>query len=627
MGGRRVVFMQAPLSLNTVVPVRSWKPAGGRFHWPARPLLHPGPWRRIGFNQLIEALRRAGVPGAGTGDTDASVRVHESPLVPAGTYRIDISRDGVRISARSEADAYYAVQTIRELIRAGDGSLPAGVIEDSPDFARRGLMYDCSRGKVPTVETVRRLVEHLAHWKVNELQLYIENVFTFRKHPLIGQGYDPFTPDDIRAIQDHCREHHVRLVPTLASFGHFERILAIPEYQHLSELPGFHDYPGGRTLCPTDPGSLKLIEELFDEFVPLFDAADFNVCCDETWELGKGRSKPEADRIGVGRLYLRHLLALHRLCRRHGKRMNAWADIVLKHPELLSEVPKDLVLLNWEYEANGRLIPRTREIADSGLPFCVCPSVCAYQTHSTRLDNAVANIRQFADTGRQLAAEGLLNTDWGDFGHRNTLGVSLCGMAYGAAHGWHGRGVDDQAFFPAFARSLFGPDAAALAGIIRTLGRTYLDAGPKLYHVLVEAVDPVLDLYADVRKPSPVTAHRDWRIGNIEKAPAAGVERALRSLQALTIPPVAPEDPFAATAIDELKLAREMDQLACEKALIVKRLRAGDATARPQAAALADRMERMIPRFEAAWLARNRPSLLHHNRTLLGAAVADLRGV
>ncbi|MHC5018151.1 MAG: hypothetical protein ACYTFP_06185, partial [Planctomycetota bacterium] len=137
------------------------------------------------------------------------------------------------------------------------GVLPCCEVEDAPDFNRRGIYHDCSRGKVPTLQTLKQLVERLAHWKINELQLYIENVFTFARHPEIGEGYSPLTADEIVALQEHCRMHHVGLVGSLASFGHMEKILSLPAYRHLGEMPGFRGYPGGTCLCPTDPGSIK----------------------------------------------------------------------------------------------------------------------------------------------------------------------------------------------------------------------------------------------------------------------------------------------------------------------------------------------------------------------------------
>ena len=247
------------------------------------------------------------------------------------------------------------------------------------------MYLDCSRGKRPRLATLIGLVEQLAHWKINELELYVENVFTWRRHPQIGRGYSPFTPEELLALQDCCQRHHVRLVGSLASLGHMEKILALPRYRRLGELAGYRGFPGGTMLSPVDPGSIRLVSELYEEFVPLFEAEDFNACLDEPWELGKGRSRRRAERIGAGRVYLEFLRKVHRLCRRHGKRMNAWADIVLDHPEILADLPRDIVMLNWDYNPAGKRIRRTREIADAGLAVMVCPGTNSWQSHGCRL--------------------------------------------------------------------------------------------------------------------------------------------------------------------------------------------------------------------------------------------------
>jgi hypothetical protein len=246
---------------------------------------------------------------------------------------------------------------------------------------------------------LKALIERLAHWKINELQLYIEDTFAFKQHPLIGKSTSRFTPEDLLEIQECCRQHHIHFVGSLTSFGHMERILALPEYRHLAELPGFADFPGGSTLCPADSGSIKLVSGLYEEFVPLFEAVDFNTCCDEPFELGKGRTKKLAAKIGVGRIYLDFLLKIHKLCQKHGKRMNAWADIVLQHPELLKELPKDIVMLNWDYGAGGESVRRHGEIAAAGLPSVACPGTSSWGSHGSRLGNAIDNVAEFAAAG------------------------------------------------------------------------------------------------------------------------------------------------------------------------------------------------------------------------------------
>jgi hypothetical protein len=593
-----------------VVPVRKIVATGGRFAWPSKAILiSERSSDTTALGQLCRELQnhlhlRSHIALNAFGPATVRIRRNLSIRHPEG-YRIDIRPHGINIASCTDAGAYYAIQTLRDIVRLCGRQIPACTIEDWPVFGRRGVSHDCSRGKVPTLDTLRQLVERLAHWKINELQLYIENAFTFVRHPDIGKGYSPFTPEDILALQEHCKKHHVRLVGALASFGHLEKILSLPPYRHLGEMPGFRGLPAGMTLCPTDPGSIKLVSELYEEFVPLFEADDFNVCCDETWELGKGRSKKRADRVGVGPIYLDFLLKIHRLCEHHGKRMNAWADIVLKYPPLLNKLPRNIVLLNWEYEADGANITRTREIAASGIDFMVCPGTSSWLTHGSRLPNAMDNISAFARQGQRYHARGLLNTDWGDQGHRNFLGVSLHSFAYGAACAWNQPGIDKKRFTENFCRLIFGQNANTLARALTILGSTYQTCGQARRNgsFLFEALTETMRL-----SKSPESSA-------IEKVTETGLRKVIRQLSAEDFwPAISSSLPeFERLAIEELKLAAQMDRLAAERALAAKTLRAGGTIKKKDLGHLTRRMEALCEPFEKLWLARNKPSRLCDN--------------
>lgn len=524
-------------------------------------------------------------------------------------YRIEILTTGIDIFAATNTGAYYATQTLKDIAAIYGSKLPACKIEDEPDFKRRGVFLDCSRGKVPKISTLKDLVVHLAHWKINELQLYIENVFAFKKHPDIGKGYSPFTPDEILQLQKHCQKHHIRLVGSLASFGHMEKILALPKHQHLGELPGYRGFPGGTTLCPTNAGSIKLISELYSEFVPLFKAKDFNVCCDETWELGEGKNKKLAQKIGKGRVYLDFLLKIYRLCKKYNKRMNLWADIILKYPELLKKMPKDIVLLNWEYEQDGKNIYRTKELAKTGIPFMVCPGTSGWLTGGSRLPNSMANITNFAAQGRKFGAEGLLNTDWGDNGHRNFLGVSLHSFAHGAAQSWNGQKVDNKKFTENFCSNFFGEHTGRLASIIRLLGSTYITCGTKaankswLYFALVE----------------PVKNQPDSTINLMNEK---GLRKIIKQFSDESIWPKLPrqKEIFEKITFEELKLAGIMDYLSARRALAVKSLRTGENIKKTELQQISRQMQKMAKDFKKLWLMRNKISRLKDNLRLFQQA-------
>ncbi|MBU0676523.1 MAG: beta-N-acetylhexosaminidase [Verrucomicrobia bacterium] len=612
-----------------LIPVRRYRKTPGRFRIPRHVTLAPHTaCDEVPLLQLVQDLRISCAVEArllAVGSPSADIRVsRDGRIRHQEGYRLEISHTGVRVLSASDAGAYYGLQTLRELVRQQGASLPCCLVSDSPDFSRRGVYHDCSRGKVPKLETLFSLIETLAHWKINELQLYIENVFTFASHPAIGRGFSPFTPDDMLRLQEHCKAHHVRFVPSLASFGHMETILALPQYRHLGEMPGYCDRPGGTTLFPSDRKSIELISDLYSDFLPLFDSDDFNVCCDETWELGKGRSKGRASRTGVGRIYVDFLKKIHRLCDKHGKRMNAWADIVLQYPELLNELPKDVVMLNWDYWPEGSRIPRTKDIVKSGHDCLACPSVNAWATHGSRLDVSMANITRFASTARKYGVSGILNTNWGDWGHRNTLAVSLHGFAHGAAHSWNGQAVDDRTFTPLFCRDLLGRDHSSLASSIRTLGLSYKTFGgdgsrsSDGYHILVEPLDPAKDFYRKVSVGSPVYFPKKHRYSRIDIASVAGMNNVIERLSALRWPsPRKGTSEFQSLCLQELELAAQMEILAARRGIIGKLHRAGSSVRSRRRLRLSEDMNDLIANFELIWRRGNRPSRLRDNLILL----------
>ena len=598
---------------DLLIPVKKYIKRPGCFLWPAAAILAGSttadllPLQQFAADITQNRIGKTKVvlnsPAA------VAVRIgRNNQIKNLEAYRITISPAGIEINSANDTGAYYAVQTLRDLIALQGGKLSCCTIEDWPDFTRRGVYHDCSRGKVPTLNTLKQLVERLAHWKINELQLYIENVFKFRRHPDIGKGYSPFTSEEILALQDYCRLHHVRLVGSLAGLGHTEKILMLPCYRHLAELPGFRNYPGGTTLCPTDPRSIKLVSELYEEFVPLFEAEDFNVCGDEPWELGKGRSKKRADRVGVGEVYLEYLKKLYRLCRKHNKRMNLWADIILEHPELLKKIPKDVILLNWDYNVNGKRVRHTKKIADAGFSFMVCPGTSSWNTHGTRLVNAISNVTQFAGQGLKYNAEGLLNTDWGDNGHRNFLGVSLHGFAHGAAHSWNSKAVDNKTFTERFCAHLFGSIDKKLAEAVRILGSTYLTCGAPyhnecaLFYALVE----------------PIERSKAFNPSRIDATGTTGLKKIVSQLSdtSIWLQPPGNLAEFESLALRELKVAAEMDCLAAQKALVAKQIRNGKTVPVAQLKNIARKMHHISDKFTELWMARNKPSRLKDNLKL-----------
>ncbi len=356
-------------------------------------------------------------------------------------YQLTIAAGRIDLTASQPAGIFYGVGTLRQLLAQCEMGLPIMQCNDWPDFPNRGVMLDISRDKVPTMTTLYELVDLLASWKINQLQLYTEHTFAYRQHSTVWAEASPMTGEEILALDAYCRERFIELVPNQNSFGHMQRWLKHPEYNHLAECPdGFvtpwgEDY-GPFTLDPTNPGSLALVRELYDELLPHFTSKQFNVGCDETFDLGQGKSKVLVEQVGEGRVYLDFLLDIYRDLESRGYTMQFWADVLMSHPGLVPELPRDVIALEWGYEAGHPFAARSAILAASAVPFYVCPGTSSWNSVAGRTDNALENLRSAVRDGLEYGAMGVLNTDWGDNGHWHPLPVSYLGFAYGAALSW-----------------------------------------------------------------------------------------------------------------------------------------------------------------------------------------------
>ena len=418
----------------------------------------------------------ASVPESKTGLV-ISVNSDAATAKPQG-YTLSITAQGLTIVGSDESGVFYGVMTLSQLVRQYGPNLPLLEITDYPDFPARGIMLDISRDKVPTMQTLFDLVDTLAGLKLNELQLYTEHTFAYQKHPIVWEHASPFTGEEILQLDVYCRARHINLVPNQNSFGHMRRWLTHDEYRPLAEAPNGCDTRWGRfdepfTLCPGDPGSIKLVSEMFDDLLPHFSSGMFNVGCDETVDLGAGRSKEECEAKGTGRVYLDFLLKIYQLVKARGLTMQFWGDIIMEHPELASELPRDVIALEWGYESDHPFNDHGAKFAASGIPFYVCPGTSSWNSIGGRTDNALGNLLNAAENGLAHGAIGYLITDWGDSGHHQPLPVSYLGYGYGAAVSWCLQSNRDIYIARAISLHIFEDASGATGKLAYDVGNVY----------------------------------------------------------------------------------------------------------------------------------------------------------
>ena len=274
------------------------------------------------------------------------------------------------------------------------------------------------------VEQVTDVVGELAALGVNVIVGEINYGYQYKAHPELSRG-GASSAEQIMKLLAECRKHKVRLIPQFQCLGHqsWSKNTAplLTKYPQLDETPG--KYPGNkdiycRSWCPLHPEVNKIVFELMDELIEVFEADAMHVGLDEVFLIGdedcprcKGKSKAELLAKAIND-YHKHLVGKHKIeILMWGDRLidaskysyGKWEASANDTAEAIDMIPKDIIICDWHYE------PRK---AYESVPMFLDKGFRVWPASWKKPDAAKALVdysKQFEDK-RML---GHLNTTWG----------------------------------------------------------------------------------------------------------------------------------------------------------------------------------------------------------------------
>ena len=380
------------------------------------------------------------------GDTDVCFQKDET--LSGEQYTLQVTEKGVAVGYATVEGAYRATATWKQIAsQCKRGSIPCLEIFDEPDFANRGYMLDISRGKVPKLSFLKKLVDILADLKYNQLQLYMDAfVFEYDSFPQYTDKNGCLTKRQIKELQRYCEKRFIKLVPNQNGLGHMAAWTAKEELSYLA-ITGTDGKPSA-TLNPLKEETLALVDKIYGDVLKTFSADVVNIGMDEPLELGLNETEEACKRLGTGAVYTEYLNKVCELIfKKYGRTPMFWDDIVFRHSEQLENIPKNAVVMDWGYEEQSPYERNCRRLAELKRRFYVCPGSSTWLTFTGRSHNAVLNISMAAEVGKYYGAEGFLLTEWGDGGHPQFPAVTYFPLVFGGAVAWNaGSHVCDTAF-------------------------------------------------------------------------------------------------------------------------------------------------------------------------------------
>ena len=309
-------------------------------------------------------------------------------------YRLDVRPGAVAVTASTPAGAFYATQTIRQLLptavyraaNVADGAwtIPAVKIEDRPRFRWRGAHLDVARHFMPK-EFVKKYIDLLAlhklnmfHWHLTddqgwriEIKKYprLTEVGAWRDRTLVGRpqrdstanvfdnkrhgGF--YTQEDVREIVAYARDRFITVVPEIEMPGHSQAaIAAYPELGNLGDtikpwtMWGVSPY----ILNPSDT-TIAFMQDVLTEVMALFPSPYIHVGGDEAikpqWKASP-RAQARIKELGLkdeNELQSWFIKQMDSFLTAHGRRLVGWDEI------LDGRLAPNAVVMSWRGTAGG----------------------------------------------------------------------------------------------------------------------------------------------------------------------------------------------------------------------------------------------------------------------------------
>lgn len=239
----------------------------------------------------------------------------------------------------------------------GIGSAMAGYsAKESTPFRTLGIMIDCSRNKVFTVEFMKHYFVRLALMGYNMAMLYTEDTYQMPGEPFFGYMRGAYSMEEIRELDAFAGTLGIELIACIQTLGHLGQVLRWNTYSSVRDT--------SQVLLVDAPETYKLIEKMVKFWKEALSSKRIHIGMDETHDLGRGRFMDRNGYENAFDLFNRHLGKVNEICKKNGLSPIIWSDMYFRlgnknmdyydlktkiPAKVKAKIPKNVQLCYWDY--------------------------------------------------------------------------------------------------------------------------------------------------------------------------------------------------------------------------------------------------------------------------------------
>lgn len=291
-----------------------------------------------------------------------------------------------------------------------------------------GVMIDCSRNAVMSVESVKKYASIIKKMGYNTLMLYTEDTYEIPEQPLFGHLRGRYSKDELKDIDKYCQEIGIELIPCIQTLAHLNAMFKwTDEYSDINDCDDI--------LIASDEKVLSLIDNMLKNISECFTTKKVHVGMDEAFRIGTGKYQKIhgiRDRFDIINDHL------HKVCdiaSKYDLEPMVWSDMfttlalgtdnqydVVEDKSSLVEkakLPKNLTLVYWDYISQDprhcEKIIRTNQLFER--PVAYAAGAWTWRGFAPSNKNSIECTMRAIEACRNTGVRDMFITIWGDDGN------------------------------------------------------------------------------------------------------------------------------------------------------------------------------------------------------------------
>ncbi len=360
---------------------------------------------------------------------------------PQSGFTLEVTKDGISLSASDEKNLIYGYFALLERIR------PISTKKGEESFSIECCkVYDDAKVKVrmlhlcvfpeTSLSFLKKMLRTAAFLRYTHVIIEFWGMLKFDCLKELS-WLEAYTKEQIRPILSEAKDLGLELVPMFNHWGHASGAsVSVGKHvvldQNLSLAPLFSDT--GWEWDITNPEVVQLQDDIRRELIELCgDGEYFHIGCDEAYS-----AKTEEDFTAV----VEYINKVVEQLEKQGRKTIMWGDMLLhkdalnlnvgnsyylsspskdKQEILMSKLTRSVIIADWQYEAKNYPLETSLYFKENGFKVLACP-----------WDRSDANIKITVDTVKDNDLLGVMHTTWNTLESQN----GACRMTRVAATCW-----------------------------------------------------------------------------------------------------------------------------------------------------------------------------------------------